>query len=176
MMIAVLASVFSGLFSQNAMADIDWVRFSFQFGSSTLDFDGAETTGTGYSATTELYMNKKWGYIINLGSSSTDTNEVNINGSYVRSLEVVNRYVQGGAFFFPIERLRIAAGPGVHFVDYELKRLNSSVEESATYLGPFASIGYRLPIEKIVLGAQYNYATFGENSQSDIFILIGAQF
>lgn len=171
-----LIAFFALIFSPKADADIDWVRFSFQFGSSTLDYDGTETTGTGYSATTELFMNKNWGYIINAGSSSTDTNDVNVNGSYARSLEVVNRYVQAGGFFFPIERLRVAAGPGIHFVDSELKRLNSSSDNSATYMGPFASIGYRLPIEKILLGAQYNYASFGPNSQSDIFILIGAQF
>lgn len=162
---------------ESARADIQWVNFSFQFGTSTLDVDGSTTRGSGWSATTEIYTAEDSGYLLNVGSSTTSATDVDYFGTEVERIQVQNRYLQPGAFFFPMEGLRLAAGPSLNWIEQEIEYSDDSEEdESREFAGPFFNVSYRLPIEKLVLGAQFNYVSFGEYTQSDLFFLVGASF
>lgn len=159
-----------------AYADIKWVRFSFQFGGSSLQVNGRDTYGNGWSATTELYTSEKSGYLVNVGASHTEAESINFFGTKVASLEIDNRYLQPGAFWFPLKGLRLAAGPSFNWIDQELEVLGDKSEENRSFAGPFVNLSYRLPLESVILGAQYNYASFGDYAQSDLFFLLGFAF
>lgn len=154
------------LISLPVKADLKWVNFSFLFGGSTLVADGTSTYGYGWSAISELYTQENSGYLLSVGSATTEANRI----------EIDNRFLQAGYFLSPFKGLRVAAGPSFNWIDQEVRTLTSNETDSSTYAGPFVNIRYTLPIEVLVLGAQYNYVTFGEYTQSDIFILIGAAF
>lgn len=154
----------------------EYVNFSFQFGTSTLLVDEERTQGFGWSFTGELYVDDQSGLLLNYGNSTTEATDVTIHDQEVERLTVVNRYLQAGPFFFPFKGLRVGAGGSFHRVEQELKMQNSTEEDSGNFGGPFFNISYTLPIERLLLGAQYNYVSFAEYSQSDLFFMLGLSF
>lgn len=164
--------------SGSANADIEWIGFTFQFGASTLDVDGEKAYGSGWSATTELHtVPKKKGFLLNVGSSSVEADSGKFFGKEFDRLEIQNRFIQPGAFFYPLKGFRVAAGPSFNWINQDVRYGDGSDEEaSASFGGPFFNLAYRLPLDTAVLGAQYNYVSFGNYVQSDLFFLIGLSF
>ena len=176
-----LKSLFLALLSlvlslNTAHADVQWIDFSFQFGGSTLDVNGNSTYGSGFSATTSLFHSENSGYLINVGASHTEASSGNFFGNRVTKLEIDNRYIQPGYFHVPFKGLKLAVGPSFNWVDQKIVYATSSDDQSRSFLGPFFTVSYRLPIQTLVLGAQYNYVRFGDYTQSDLFFLIGLAF
>lgn len=154
----------------------EYVNFSFQFGTSTLNVDGESTRGFGWSVTSQLYVDQTSGLLVNYGSSSTEASDVVIHDQEVELITVDNRYLQTGPFFYPLKGLRAAAGGSFHRVEQELEMAASTDSESANFAGPFFNLSYTLPIENVLLGAQYNYVSFADYSQSDLFFMLGLAF
>lgn len=169
--------IFLIVFTSQARGDIELVNFTLQFGASQLDVDGETTRGFGLSATTELYQSLTHGWTVTYGNATTTADDIEINDKDASDVSITNKYLRLGPFYSPYPGLTIGAGGSFHRINQDIDYTDNTDEDTSTnYGGPYFNLGYILPIDYYILGAQFSYVSFGQYSQSDLFLNFGYRF
>ena len=160
--------------SNLSLADTKLVNFTLQFGTTSLNVDGERTEGFGLSAATEIYFTNVYGWNLIYGNATTTADDIEIDGKEATDVSITNQSLRVGPFYSPLKGLRVGGGATFNRVNQDVDFADSTRDDSSrNFGGPYVGVAYDLPIENIILGAQFNYASFGDYDQTDLFLNFG---
>ncbi|MBC74718.1 MAG: hypothetical protein CME64_01765 [Halobacteriovoraceae bacterium] len=162
------------LFSLNALADTKLVNFTIQFGTSSLSVDGEETDGFGLNASTELYFTNVYGWNLVYGNATTTAEDINIYSKEAEDVSINNQSLRVGPFYSPLKGLRLGSGASFTRIKQDINYTDNTEDDSSSlFATPYLAVAYDLPIEHLILGAQFYYANFGDYEQTDLLLNFG---